>query len=218
MGYTEMALEHEGMTEEVRPLLREVQNATERGATLTRQLLAMTRARDAHVSHVDVNATLRDLQGLLSPIIREDIELSIKTAPVPIKVSIDLQDLEQVVLNLVLNARDALPDGGSIALEVSPARVAAPDIPAAFTALPGDFVRLTVRDNGTGMSADVQSHLFEPFFTTKEVNEGTGLGLAFTFGVIRNAHGFVTVESATGEGTAVMIWLPLAKPAQAWPF
>src|SRR5687768_1371977 len=112
MGYTEMALEHKGTLDEVRPLLREVQNATERGATLTRQLLAMTRTRDARVSYVDVNATLRDLQGLLSPIIREDIELSIQTEPMPIMVSIDVQDLEQVVLNLVLNARDALPEGG----------------------------------------------------------------------------------------------------------
>lgn len=213
MGYTEMALEHEGMTEDVRPLLREAQHATERGATLTRQLLAMTRTRDARVSRVDVNTTLRDLQSLLSPIISEDIELSIQTGPKPTMVSIDLQDLEQVVLNLVLNARDALPDGGSIALEVSRTRVAAADIPAAFTALPGDFVRLTVRDNGTGMSAEVQAHLFEPFFTTKDVNQGTGLGLAFTFGVIRNARGFITVQSAPGEGTSVMIWLPLADAA-----
>ena len=211
MGFTEMALEHEDTTDDLRPLLREVQNATERGAKLTRQLLAMTRTRDARVSHVDVNATLRDLQGLLTPLIREDIDLSIRTAPMPILVSIDLQDLEQVLLNLVLNARDALPDGGSIALEVARASVAAADIPAAFTALPGDFVRLTVRDNGTGMSADVQAHLFEPFFTTKEVNQGTGLGLAFTFGVIRNAQGFVTVQTAPGTGTAVMIWLPVAE-------
>jgi signal transduction histidine kinase len=211
MGYTEMALEHEGMTDDVRPLLREVQNATERAATLTRQLLAMTRTRDARVALVDVNATLRDLQGLLSPIIREDIQLTIETAPMPLMVSIDLQDLEQVVLNLVLNARDALPDGGSIALGVSRTHVAAADIPAAFTALPGDFVRLTVRDNGTGMSADVQAHLFEPFFTTKHVDQGTGLGLAFTYGVIRNAQGFVTVQTAPGEGTAAMIWLPAEK-------
>ena len=210
MGYTEMALEHEEMTDDVRPMLREVQNATERGATLTRQLLAITRTRDARVSQVDVNATLRDLQGLLTPIIREDIELSIRTASMPLVVSIDIQDLEQVLLNLVLNARDALPDGGSISLEVSRTRAAAADIPAAFTALPGDFVRLTVRDNGTGMSSDVQAHLFEPFFTTKDVDQGTGLGLAFTYGVIRNAQGFVTVQTAPGEGTAAMIWLPLA--------
>ena len=215
MGYTEMALQHEETTSELRPLLQEVQKATERGATLTRQLLAMTRTRDACVSHVDVNATLRGLQGLLTPLIREDIELAIRTAPMPILVSIDLQDLEQVVLNLVLNARDALPDGGAIALEVSRTRVGAADIPAAFTALPGDFARLAVRDNGTGMSADVQTHLFEPFFTTKDVNQGTGLGLAFTFGVIRNAQGFVTVQTAPGEGTSVMIWLPVAEaPSQ----
>ena len=211
MGYTEMALEHQGTTDELRPMLREIQNATERGATLTRQLLAMTRTRDVRVSHVDVNATLRDLKGLLAPLIREDIELSIAPAPTPALVSIDVQDLEQVILNLVLNARDALPDGGAIALEVSRARVEAADIPAAFKALPGDFVRLTVRDNGTGMSADVQAHLFEPFFTTKDVNQGTGLGLAFTFGVIRNAQGFVTVQTAPGEGTAVMVWLPAEK-------
>ena len=210
MGYTEMALEHEETTEDVRALLREVQNATERGATLTRQLLAMTRTRDTHVSQVDVNKTLRDLQSLLAPIIREDIELSIQLAPTPILVSIDLQDLEQVILNLVLNSRDALPDGGSIALGVSRIHVAAADIPAAFTALPGEFVRLTVRDNGTGLSADVQAHLVEPFFTTKDVDQGTGLGLAFTYGVIRNAQGFVTVQTAPGEGTAATIWLPLA--------
>lgn len=211
MGYTELALAHRKTAEEVRSLLREVQHATERGARMTQQLLALTRTRDARVSIVDVNATLRDLQGLLRPLIREDIELSLATPEMPSLVLIDPQDLEQVLLNLVLNARDALPDGGSIALEVSRARVPSSDIPAAFTALPGDFVRFTVRDTGTGMSADVQTHLFEPFFTTKDVDKGTGLGLAFTFGVVRNAHGFVTVESAPGEGTAVMIWLPEQK-------
>ena len=211
MGYTELALEHEGTSEEVRPLLREVQHATERGARMTRQLLALSRTRDAHVSLVDVNATLRELQGLLTPLIREDIELTLETTEMPSLVVIDPQDLEQVLLNLVLNARDALPDGGAIALEVSRARVQATEIPAAFTALPGDFVRLTVRDTGTGMSADVQTHLFEPFFTTKDVDKGTGLGLAFTFGVVRNAQGFVTVESAPGSGTRVTIWLPEQK-------
>lgn len=216
MGYTEMALEHEDTSDDVRALLQEVQRANERGATMTRQLLAMTRTRDARVSLVDVNTALRDLERLLTPLIREDIALAIRTAPAPIVVLIDPQDLEQVLLNLVLNARDAMPDGGTITLDVSGARVAASDIPGAFTAQPGDFVRLTVQDTGTGMSADAQAHLFEPFFTTKEVDQGTGLGLAFTFGVVRNAHGFVTVQTASGEGTSVMIWLPVAQaPATA---
>lgn len=215
MGYTEMALEHAGASDDVRDLLREVQRANERGAAMTKQLLAMTRTRDARVSHVDVNGAIRDLQRLLTPLIREDIALSIRTAPAPILVLIDPQDLEQVLLNLVLNARDAQPDGGSIALEVSRGVVAASDIPAAFTAQPGDFVCLTVRDTGTGMSAEVQAHLFEPFFTTKEVDQGTGLGLAFTFGVIRNAQGFVTVKTAPGEGTSVMVWLPVAEAPAA---
>ena len=116
------------------------------------------------------------------------------------------------MLNLVINARDALPSGGAIRVDVGRETIGAAKAAADSDAAPGEYVRLRVRDNGTGMTADIQEHLFEPFFTTKEVGEGTGLGLAFVHGVARHAGGFVTIDTAPGKGTTVSVYLPPAPP------
>jgi len=208
MGYTDLLMED--APEHARPFLDEIRHATLRGAKLTKQMLAIARTRDASLTFVDLNPAVRELEALLIPVIREDIELSILPADAPAIVLIDPQDFDQILLNLVLNARDALPRGGAITVVIERITVAGKDIPATFAATPGDFVRMSVRDNGTGMTPEVQTHLFEPFFTTKDVDKGTGLGLAFTYGVVRSAQGFITVTSATGAGTTVALHFPVA--------
>jgi len=206
MGYADLLTDH--VSADGRGHLAEIRHATERGATLTRQLLGITRKRDIGLTHVDVNTAVHELESLLIPLIREDIELAIQPSAAPVVSLIDPQDLAQVVLNLVVNARDAMPDGGSIRVEIASVAVTHADIPPAFSATPGDYVRLVVRDDGVGMTPDVLSHLFEPFFTTKDVDKGTGLGLAFTYGVVQSAHGFITITSQPDEGTTVAIHLP----------
>jgi signal transduction histidine kinase/CheY-like chemotaxis protein len=206
MGYTDILLDEE--SDSVQSAATEIRRATQRGAVLTRQLLAFGRKHDPRVSSVDLGVTITGLGDMLTRVIREDIELTTDVAP-GCAVMIDPYDLEQVVFNLVINARDALPDGGTIQVSL--------DLTSADTGIgrgehaeaQGEYVRLRVRDNGIGMPPDVQAHLFEPFFTTKEVGEGTGMGLAFVDGVARHAGGFVTVDTAPQRGTTVALYLPL---------
>jgi two-component system cell cycle sensor histidine kinase/response regulator CckA len=206
MGYADLLTDH--VSAGGRGHLEEIRHATDRGAKLTRQLLGITRKRDIGRTHVDVNTAVHELESLLMPLIREDIALLIQPSAAPVVTLIDPQDLAQVILNLVVNARDAMPDGGSIRVDIAAVSVTAANIPPAFSAAPGDYVRLVVRDDGVGMTPDVLSHLFEPFFTTKDVGKGTGLGLAFTYGVVQSAHGFITITSQREEGTTVAIHLP----------
>ena len=193
-GCADLLLDRHRDDREDRGDLDEIRRASERGALLTRQLLAVGRKYTPVETRVDVNRTVASLREMVLRVIREDIELTTTLAPEPAVVLIDPHDLDQVVLNLVINARDALPMGGTIDVDVSHES--------------GDYVRLRVRDSGTGMTPDVQSHLFEPFFTTKDVGEGTGLGLAFVQGVVRHARGFVTVDSSLGKGTIVSVYFP----------
>ena len=212
MGYAEV-LEDADVDDELRrTAIHEIRRATDRGATLARQMLAFGRRHDPKVTRVAVDETLAGLRDMLTRIIREDITLTIR-AGANAHVLIDPHDLEQVIFNLVLNARDALPEGGEVSVETSvepiPSDRRRPD-PAAGAA---DYVCVRVRDNGIGMSADAQSHLFEPFFTTKEVGEGTGLGLAFVHGIAIHAGGSVQVDTAPGRGTTVSVFFPVAAGA-----
>jgi PAS domain S-box-containing protein len=207
MGYTDILQERNGDGDLDRLAIQEIRKATERGAALTRQLLAFGRKHDPKVTRIDLNQTAAGLREMLTRVIREDIQLTIAVESAPAAVMIDPHDLEQVIVNLVINARDALPAGGAIHLEVARESIAA--APGATDPIaPGEYVRLRVRDNGIGMTPEVQSHLFEPFFTTKEVGEGTGLGLAFVHGIARHGGGFVTIETAPAQGTTVSVYLP----------
>jgi hypothetical protein len=209
LGYAEV-LEDPAVDDDMRrTAVREIRRATDRGATLARQMLAFGRRHDPKVEHVAVDRTIAALRDMLGRVIREDISLTIR-AGARRTVLIDPHDLEQVLVNLVINARDALPGGGEIAVETSLETIAPGDPRRDPSAPPGEYVCLRVRDNGAGMSADIQAHLFEPFFTTKDVGEGTGLGLAFVHGIARHAGGFVGVSSAPGRGTAISIYLPPA--------
>jgi PAS domain S-box-containing protein len=208
MGYTDLLLDrHQG--QDLKDL-QEIRKATERGAALTRQLLAFGRKHDARLARIDLNATMAGLREMLTRVIREDIQLTIDVPAGPTAVLIDPHDLEQVILNLVINARDALPMGGAVRVDVARETIDATNSPPDLAVTSGEYVRLRVRDNGTGMTPDVQARLFEPFFTTKEVGQGTGLGLAFVHGIARHARGFVTVDTAPGRGTTFSVYLPPA--------
>ena len=200
MGYTDVLLD-EASSDDQRTAIEEIRRATERGATLTRQLITFGRRHDARPQRIDLDATIAGLRDMLTRVVREDIDLTMALAS-GAAVMIDVSDLEQVIINLAINARDALPDGGAIQIE---------------TARSDGLVCLRVRDNGAGMTPDVQARLFEPFFTTKEVGEGTGLGLAFVHGVAQHAGGHVSVQSAPGAGTTVSVHLPVVAAAAEPP-
>jgi PAS domain S-box-containing protein len=215
MGYADILLEERRDDDPQRPAIQEIRKATERGAALTRQLLAFGRKHDARLERIDLTHTVAGLREMLTRVIREDIQLTIDVDGGPVAVMIDPHDLEQVIFNLAINARDALPSGGAIHIDVARTPVDATNSPADPAVAPGEYVRLRVRDDGIGMPADVQSRLFEPFFTTKEVGEGTGLGLAFVQGIAHHGGGFVTVETAPAKGTTVSVYLPPAPDVES---
>jgi PAS domain S-box-containing protein len=214
MGYTDLLLTRHSEPGVDLDDLQEIRKATERGATLTRQLLAFGRKHDAKRSRIDLNRTVEGIREMLLRVTRVYIQLTIDVASEPLAIVIDPHDLEQVVLNLVINARDALPAGGAIHIDVArESPTAAPGGPPDLPVTPGAYARLRVRDNGIGMTPDVQSHLFEPYFTTKEVGKWTGLCLAFVHGISRQAAGFVAIDSAPAQGTTVSVYFPLAAEA-----
>jgi CheY-like chemotaxis protein len=213
MGYTEILLERHRGADEDQAELEQIRLATAKAASLTRHLLTFSRQRETAPAPIDLNRALADLRPILTRAVREDIQLTIQTAAAQATVLIDLQDFDQVILNLVINARDALPSGGAIEITLEPRSLSAAECPS--DVVPGDYICIEVRDDGVGMTDEVQAHLFEPFFTTKEVGQGTGLGLASTYGTVRQHRGFVRVSSAPERGTAVSLWFPCAGPGAA---
>ncbi|HEX6974373.1 MAG TPA: ATP-binding protein, partial [Vicinamibacterales bacterium] len=210
MGHADVLLERHPEGDRDRADLVEIRRAAERGGALTRQLLAFGPSRMARTDRVDVNELVLGLKGTLTPVLRDGIRLTIEPAPGPAAIVIDPNDFEQVIVNLVFNARDALPSGGTIHVDVASVRLNGADGPGDVPLPAGEYVRVRVSDNGTGMAPEVQAHLFEPFFTTKEVGQGTGLGLAFVHGIARQAGGFVSVHSVPSEGTVVSLYFPPA--------
>jgi two-component system cell cycle sensor histidine kinase/response regulator CckA len=210
LGYTELLLSDRAESDPDRPDLEEIQRAGQRAAGLTQQLLAFSRKQVLMPREVDLNRTVAGLQSMLVRLIRADITLSCVLAPAPAIVRVDPTQIEQAILNLVLNARDAVPAGGEIRMEVSIVRRSQVDAPPDLGWPAGDLVRLRVVDNGVGISPEARAHLFEPFFTTKEVGKGTGLGLASVYGIVRQSHGCISVESQPGEGSVFTMHFPVA--------
>jgi PAS domain S-box-containing protein len=215
LGYTEVAMNTLPEESQTRADLEQVKQAGDRASELTKQLLSFARRQIVQPQVIDVNDQILTMQKLLGRLIGEHIALEHELAPGPERVRIDRGQLEQVLLNLVVNARDAMPSGGRIQigtrvdhLEEEYTRLHPP-------MLPGPHVRLWVRDNGEGIAPEALPHVFEPFFTTKEVGQGTGLGLATCYGVVTQAGGHIWVESAQGQGTTFQIYLPAAADAQA---
>ncbi len=203
IGYTELLLRTSDAKQRAR--LEQVHLAAERAAGLTRQLLTFSRRQVVEPRVLDLDALLTDVQKLLGRLIGEDVSLSIHTGGVG-RVRADAGQIEQVVMNLCVNARDAMPDGGTLRIATSNEDVAAK---AGLGAVPpGRYVVLAVQDTGCGMDVETQTHIFEPFFTTKGPGKGTGLGLATVYGVVKQAGGHIAVESAPGRGTTFRVYLP----------
>jgi PAS domain S-box-containing protein len=190
---------------EARAELEEIEQAALRAAELTRQLLAFARLQVLAPRIVDVSALVVSLDGLLRRLIGEDVELATSLGPEPACASLDPSQLEQVLVNLAVNARDAMPGGGR--LELSTACVSV-DETSKLPLAPGRYVRVSVRDTGHGIDAAAREHLFEPFFTTKAPGKGTGLGLATCYGIARQCGGHIAVESAPGAGARFDVYLP----------
>lgn len=188
--------------------LREVQNAAGCAAALTRQLLAFGRKQMMRPVPLDLNLVSRTLETMLRRILGEDIEMVLHLAPDLGLVRSDANQIEQVLMNLVVNARDAMPEGGVLTIETHNVRIEEPGDAGADGPKPGRYVELTVSDTGCGMDEHVRSRLFEPFFTTKRKGKGTGLGLSTVYGIVRQSGGDISVRSELGKGTTFRILLP----------
>ena len=213
-GYSGLALDRLGETNEtIRSYLGEIQSASERAASLTQRLLAFSRQQVLSAKVLDLNETVAHVETLLRRLIGEDIDLVTVPAEQPLFVEADPTQLEQVLINLALNARDAMPEGGKLTMVTALCEVDDATAGATPDAHPGRFAFVSVTDTGLGIDDATKPHLFEPFFTTKEVGKGTGLGLASVYGTVRQSDGFVTVESEVGRGASFRVFLPLAAAA-----
>jgi PAS domain S-box-containing protein len=193
-----------------------VLRTAERAASLTRQLLVFSRKQVVEPRIVDLNVVVRNMERMLGRLIGEDVELVIQAAPDLGRVKADTGQLEQVIMNLAVNARDAMPRGGRLVLETANVDVSAADTGVHGAIRPGRYVMLAVADTGCGMDAETLSHLFEPFFTTKGPERGTGLGLSTVYGIVKQSEGEIAVESELGRGATFRIYLPRAgDPAPA---
>jgi two-component system, cell cycle sensor histidine kinase and response regulator CckA len=207
-GYAEFVLDRLEGSPQIQGDVREVLENAERASNLTRQLLAFSRKQVMEMRPVDANELLLNLGKLLHRLIGEHIELELLTDSRPTRVQADPAQIEQVLVNLAVNARDAMPAGGHLTISSKTIELAGGHEPTKAPLPPGTYVVLAVTDTGVGMSAEVLSHLFEPFFTTKEVGKGTGLGLATVYGIVKQHGGDVRVQSEPGSGTTFTVYLP----------
>jgi len=207
LGYGEMALNELAATHPAQARVRETIRAAERAATLTRQLLAFSRKQVFEPRVFDLNALLVDMDRMLRRLIGEDIELITLAAPQLSPVKADPGQIEQVLMNLVVNARDAMPRGGRVTIETADIVLDEECSRQHVSMEPRHYVMLAVTDTGVGMTAEVQARIFEPFFTTKEPGKGTGLGLATAYGIIKQSGGWIWVSSRCGHGTTFKIYL-----------
>lgn len=216
LGQSELLLGR-SKDEEITRGLEMIQESAKRGASLTRQLLAFGRRQVLEPKVLDLNVVLADVQKLLQRVIGEDIELDFQTDAKIGSVEADPGQIEQVILNLAANARDAMPAGGK--LTIATANVDLDEAYADYRAVvrPGNYVQLSVSDTGCGMDEKTQSRIFEPFFTTKEQGKGTGLGLATVYGVVKQSGGYIWVYSEQGHGTTFKVYLPRVKAAVEGP-
>jgi nitrogen-specific signal transduction histidine kinase/CheY-like chemotaxis protein len=189
--------------------IQEIADAADRAGVLTRQLLAFSRQQVLQLQVIDVNDVVRDMKQMLSRLIPANIHLTTKLEVGVGHVYADPGQIEQVLMNLVVNARDAMPAGGTITIESARARVTSHSAELHVGAREGSYVVLSVSDTGHGMTAEQQEHIFEPFYTTKKVGEGTGLGLATVYGIVKQSNGHMGVYSEVDRGTMFTIYLPL---------
>ncbi len=207
-GYAEVILAQLDLHSPLHEKGRAIQLAADRATTLTRQLLAFSRKQLLELKVVDVNAIVQDMERLLRPLIGENVEFVTMLAPEAAHTRADAGQLEQVLMNLVVNAKDAMPDGGKLTIQTTTIVVDENHRRGQQFIRPGNYVTLSVSDSGMGMDRETQSRIFEPFFTTKEKGKGTGLGLSTVYGIVKQSGGYVMVQSELGRGTTFHIYLP----------
>jgi len=213
-GYSSMLMERNPHGPDARAAT-EIQQAADRAAALTHQLLAFGRRQTLQPRVLDLNAIIRGLEKMLRRVLSENVDLAIRTAPGLGFVKADPVQMEQVLLNLVVNARDAMPKGGRLTISTAPRHIDFDSGEGESYVRAGDYVTLSVADTGTGMDAATRERIFEPFFTTKEVGKGTGLGLATVYGIVKQSSGHIGVDSEPGHGTTFYVLLPRVEPEEA---
>ncbi len=207
LGSTDFLVDELGEHHPLTPEVREIDAAAQRAAALTRQLLTFSRQQRRKTTTVELNSVVSEVSKMLARVVGEDIEMVTTLAPELWKINADSGQLEQVLMNLAVNARDAMPNGGRLSVETS--NVELDQTTASQLGIkPGPFVMLAVGDSGVGMDAETQARAFEPFFTTKEVGKGTGLGLSTVFGIINQSAGAISITSDPGVGTTFRVYLP----------
>jgi two-component system, cell cycle sensor histidine kinase and response regulator CckA len=207
-GYADLLADRLPAGDSLRRNAEQIQMAGQRAASLTRQLLAFSRKQMLAPSVISIHTVVADMEKILRRLIGEDVQLETSSAADLWLVKADRSQIEQVIMNLAVNARDAMPQGGRLTIETSNVELDSSFSRHAVVMSPGKYVMLAVTDNGCGMDAETQAHLFEPFFTTKEKGKGTGLGLATVYGIVKQSGGYVWVYSEPGRGTSFKIYLP----------
>ncbi|MGA8023069.1 MAG: PAS domain S-box protein, partial [Candidatus Acidiferrales bacterium] len=213
-GYADLMTERLAEGDPLRRNAEQIQTASQRATSLTRQLLAFSRKQMLAPKVLNVQSVVVDMEKILRRLIGEDIQLETSSAADLGLIKADRSQIEQVIMNLAVNARDAMPEGGRLTIETANVELdkAAAHPPAVLS--PGKYVMLAVTDNGCGMDAETQAHIFEPFFTTKEKGKGTGLGLATVYGIVKQSGGYVWVYTEPGRGTSFKVYLPRIEDEQ----
>ncbi|MGV1098253.1 PAS domain S-box protein [Thiovibrio sp. JS02] len=211
LSYSELSLMRLAKEDPLAEALRAIRDAGIRGAALTRQLLTFSRHQVVDVRVIDLNAMVTNLSKMIRRLIHPDINFIVAVAASPARILADLHQIEQVLLNLAINARDAMPNGGELTVACGEEIIDKEEFSSFASIEPGHYVVLTVQDTGEGMSKAVQEQIFEPFFTTKAQGKGTGLGLATAYGIVKQHSGYIVVESEPGAGTTFRLYFPMAR-------
>lgn len=217
MGWAEVGLEETAQDSRIHERFFRIRSQAERAANLTRQLLAFARRQILQPCNTDLNSLVRESVALLRNIIGERIEVILQMTPDLCVAWADTSQVEQILMNLCLNARDAMRDGGKLSIETCPVEIGKDYQRMHAWALPGRYAMLRVSDTGTGIDPAALAHIFEPFFTTKEMGKSTGLGLATVYGIVKQHKGFIDVESKPGQGTTFRVYLPIGEGVPKTP-